>query len=195
MDQKFFFLYCSCYSEADYKSLVLRITIGGGEIFDSWCSIRENTSSKPIPYTKWFNSFFFFFFFFLNVIIKTNLRVWFLSPIFVIISLFSFFFSCSAEMARRQALFPGDSELQQLLHIFRLLGTPTEEQWPGVSGLRDWHEYPQWKPQNLARAVPSLEPDGVDLLSKMLQYDPANRISAKAALDHPYFDSLDKSQF
>ncbi|XWS44586.1 hypothetical protein CRYUN_Cryun15aG0059700 [Craigia yunnanensis] len=100
-----------------------------------------------------------------------------------------------AEMVRRQALFPGDSEFQQLLHIFRLLGTPTEKQWPGVSSLRDWHVYPQWEPQNLARAVPSLSADGVDLLSKMLKYDPAERISAKAAMDHPYFDSLDKSQF
>ncbi|THG11147.1 hypothetical protein TEA_016390 [Camellia sinensis var. sinensis] len=100
-----------------------------------------------------------------------------------------------AEMARRQALFPGDSEFQQLLHIFRLLGTPTDKQWPGVSSLRDWHVYPQWEAQNLARAVPSLGPDGVDLLSKMLKYDPAERISAKAALDHPFFDGLDKSQF
>ncbi|XP_013717949.1 cyclin-dependent kinase B1-1 isoform X2 [Brassica napus] len=33
-----------------------------------------------------------------------------------------------AEMVRRQALFPGDSEYQQLLHIFKLLGTPTEVQ-------------------------------------------------------------------
>lgn len=47
----------------------------------------------------------------------------------------------------------------------RLLGTPTEKQWPGVTTLRDWHVYPQWEPQNLARAVPSLGPDGVDLLS------------------------------
>ena len=47
----------------------------------------------------------------------------------------------------------------------RLLGTPTEEQWPGVTSLRDWHVYPQWEPQILARAVPSLGPDGVDLLS------------------------------
>nr|XP_028957516.1 cell division control protein 2 homolog C-like [Malus domestica] len=100
-----------------------------------------------------------------------------------------------AEMARRQALFPGDSEFQQLLHIFRLLGTPSDKQWPGVSSLRDWHVYPQWEPQNLARAVPALEPEGVDLLAKMLKYDPAERISAKAALDHPYFDTLDKSQF
>ncbi|KAE8734702.1 Cyclin-dependent kinase B1-1 [Hibiscus syriacus] len=100
-----------------------------------------------------------------------------------------------AEMLRRQALFQGDSEFQQLLHIFRLLGTPTEQLWPGVTALRDWHVYPRWEPQSLDRAVPSLSPDGVDLLSKMLKYDPAERISAKAAMDHPYFDSLDKSQF
>ncbi|GAA0185737.1 hypothetical protein Leryth_008021 [Lithospermum erythrorhizon] len=100
-----------------------------------------------------------------------------------------------AEMARMQALFPGDSEFQQLLHIFRLLGTPGEEEWPGVTSLRDWHSYPTWEPQNLAGAVPSLDPNGVDLLTKMLKYDPADRISAKAAMDHPYFDSLDKSQF
>ncbi|KAL9684243.1 hypothetical protein QQ045_021678 [Rhodiola kirilowii] len=100
-----------------------------------------------------------------------------------------------AEMARRTALFPGDSEFQQLLHIFRLLGTPTEEQWPGVSRLRDWHVYPKWEPQNLARAVPSLGPDGIDLLSKMLTYDPAYRISAKAAMQHPYFNDIDISQY
>ncbi|GFP86352.1 cell division control protein 2 homolog c [Phtheirospermum japonicum] len=72
-------------------------------------------------------------------------------------------------MVRRQALFPGDSEFQQLLHIFRLLGTPTEKNWP------------HWEPQNLAHAVPSLGPDGIDLLTRMLKYDPADRISAKAA--------------
>lgn len=78
---------------------------------------------------------------------------------------------------------------------FWLLGTPTEEIWPGLKRLRDWHEYPQWKPENFARAVPNLSPTGLDLLSKMLQCDPAKRISAKAAMNHLYFDDLDKSQF
>ena len=32
----------------------------------------------------------------------------------------------------QQALLPGDCELQQLLHTFQLLGTPTEEIWPGA---------------------------------------------------------------
>lgn len=41
----------------------------------------------------------------------------------------------------------------------------TGKQWPGVTALRDWNECPQWKPQSLARAVPTLEPEGVDLIS------------------------------
>ncbi|KAI5066211.1 hypothetical protein GOP47_0018835 [Adiantum capillus-veneris] len=100
-----------------------------------------------------------------------------------------------AELTRKQPLFPGDSELQELLHIFRLLGTPNEDTWPGVSKLRDWHEYPQWQTADLAKTVPHLEAKGVDLLSKMLQLDPCKRISAKAAMQHPYFEDLDKSQF
>lgn len=98
-----------------------------------------------------------------------------------------------AELITKQALFPGDSELQQLLLIFRLLGTPNEKVWPGVSQLKNWHEYPQWTPQKLSTAVPNLDADGLDLLAKMLQYEPAKRISAKKAMEHPYFDDLDKS--
>ncbi|KAF4355795.1 hypothetical protein F8388_011967 [Cannabis sativa] len=97
-----------------------------------------------------------------------------------------------AELVTTKALFPGDSELQQLLHIFRLLGTPNEEMWPGVSKLMNWHEYPQWSAQSLTKAVPNLDNHGLDLLWQMLQYEPSKRISAKKAMDHPYFDGLDK---
>ncbi|KAI5055827.1 hypothetical protein GOP47_0029348 [Adiantum capillus-veneris] len=100
-----------------------------------------------------------------------------------------------AELAQRKPLFPGNSELQQLLYIFRLLGTPDEIVWPGVSKLRDWHVYPQWKQQKLSTIVPNLGTDGVDLLAKMLQYDPSKRITAKEALQHSFFDDVDKSQF
>ncbi|GAA0141701.1 non-receptor serine/threonine protein kinase [Lithospermum erythrorhizon] len=98
-----------------------------------------------------------------------------------------------AELVTNQALFPGDSELQQLLHIFRLLGTPNEKLWPGVGKLVNWHEYPQWTAQPLSSAVPKLEEKGLHLLSEMLQYEPSKRISAKKAMEHPYFDDLDKT--
>lgn len=100
-----------------------------------------------------------------------------------------------AELVRKVPLFPGDSELQQLLHIFKLLGTPSEENWPGVTKLRDWHDFPQWQPSDIARSVPQLSEAGVDLLKETLHYDPAKRITAKDALNHRYFDDLDKSQF
>lgn len=47
----------------------------------------------------------------------------------------------------------------------RLLGTPNEEMWPGVSRLKNWHEYPQWKPQQLSSAVSHLDENGLDLLN------------------------------
>lgn len=82
-----------------------------------------------------------------------------------------------AELVKKQALFPGDSELQQLLHIFKALGTPNEDIWPGVTKFRDWHEFPNWKPQALESIVPNLEPAGIDLLAAMFVYDPAKRIT------------------
>lgn len=38
--------------------------------------------------------------------------------------------------------------------------------------------------------VPSLEPLGLDLLSQMLQYEPQKRITARAAVQHPYFKDV-----
>lgn len=39
-----------------------------------------------------------------------------------------------------------------------------------------------------------MDKTGYDLLQKMFIYDPARRISAKAAVKHPYFDDLDKTK-
>lgn len=47
----------------------------------------------------------------------------------------------------RRALFPGDSEIDQLFRIFRTLGTPDEKTWPGVSKLPDFKPvFPRWEP-------------------------------------------------
>jgi serine/threonine protein kinase len=97
-----------------------------------------------------------------------------------------------AEMVNRLPLFPGDSEIDELFRIFRTLGTPDESTWPGVSELPNYKSaFPKWQPQLLARSVPSLCAQGLDLLSDLFVYTPADRITCKKALAHPYFADLD----
>ncbi|KAF6023915.1 CDK1 [Bugula neritina] len=99
-----------------------------------------------------------------------------------------------AEMCTKRPLFHGDSEIDQLFRIFRTLGTPKEDTWPGVSQLPDYKTtFPNWRPgQQLVEAVPQLDEKGHDLLAQLLIYDPSKRISCKRALLHPYFNDLDK---
>ncbi|KAF3856505.1 hypothetical protein F7725_017228 [Dissostichus mawsoni] len=93
-----------------------------------------------------------------------------------------------AEMLTKRALFPGDSEIDQLFRIFRTLGTPDETVWPGVTSMPDYKpSFPKWARQDLAKVVPILDEDGRELLGEMLNYDPNKRISAKNALVHRYF--------
>ncbi|KAG9509796.1 Cyclin-dependent kinase 1-A, partial [Fragariocoptes setiger] len=99
-----------------------------------------------------------------------------------------------SEMATKKPLFQGDSEIDQLFRIFRTMGTPTEETWPGVTSLKTFKpSFPSWKQNILRSIVPQLDDDGADLLNEMLIYDPHKRLTAKAAVLHSYFDNLDKA--
>ncbi|KAF4687100.1 Cell division control protein 2 [Perkinsus olseni] len=96
-----------------------------------------------------------------------------------------------AEMVNGRPLFPGSSDQDQLQRIFKTLGTPTVEEWPTVTELPEWKaDFPQYNALPWSQIVPSLSPDGVDLLSRLLRYDPAKRITGKQALEHPYFNDL-----
>lgn len=101
-----------------------------------------------------------------------------------------------AEMVNRHPLFPGDSEIDELFRIFRTLGTPDDSDWPGVSSLPDYKtSFPKWRKQDISKVVPTLDPAGQDLLKQLLVYEPSQRISAKQAIAHSYFDGIDKSQY
>lgn len=109
-----------------------------------------------------------------------------------------------AEMCTRKPLFPGDSEIDEIFKIFRLvyiiksqlnalmffsiLGTPSEQEWPGVTSFPDFKpSFPKWNRTDIASIVTNLDDAGLDLLDALLVYDPAGRISAKQCVIHAYF--------
>lgn len=97
-----------------------------------------------------------------------------------------------AELSNKEPLWRGDSEIDQLFKIFRTCGSPDETIWPGVTRLPDYSvSFPRWPAVPLRRVCKHLDDVGLDLLGKMLIYDPAKRISAKAAMAHPFFADLD----
>ena len=96
-----------------------------------------------------------------------------------------------AEMYTGRPLFAGTTNDDQLQKIFRLMGTPSERSWPGIS------QYPEYKTtfhvyatQDMRLFLPQVDPVGLELLRAMLQLRPELRISAADALRHPWFQDL-----
>ena len=96
------------------------------------------------------------------------------------------------ELVNGIPLLPGDCEIDELFRIFRMLGTPDEDIWPGVTNLPNYQViFPSWKPKSIkARVEKFMDKSSVDLLSKMLCMLPGHRVSAGDALAHEYFDEL-----
>jgi cyclin-dependent kinase len=97
-----------------------------------------------------------------------------------------------AEMLTGTAIFRGENEFEQLLAIFKILGTPNEKNWPGVTNFRFWHEYPQWDSTKLEDLISVYDPDILELLTSLLRLNPSKRISVKTAIENPFFDDIRK---
>ncbi|XP_047442878.1 cyclin-dependent kinase 16 isoform X3 [Mugil cephalus] len=96
------------------------------------------------------------------------------------------------EMATGRPLFPGSTVEEELHFIFKLLGTPTEQSWPGISTNEEFvaFNYPQYRAERLSNHTPRLSTEGVELLSKFLQFEGKKRISADESMNHGYFSNL-----
>ncbi|KAK3512827.1 hypothetical protein QTP70_026482, partial [Hemibagrus guttatus] len=96
------------------------------------------------------------------------------------------------ELATGRPMFPGSTVKQELHLVFGLMGTPTEETWPGITANEEFKSYtfPLYRAQALINHVPRLDTEGIDLLTALLLYDTKNRISAESSLRHTYFLSL-----
>jgi serine/threonine protein kinase len=112
----------------------------------------------------------------------------------LLLSLLSFVFNSSASAQLSIGLSKAaHSQSKSLLCFHRLLGTPSLQDFPGMDQLPEYSpDMPPYPPPKggLASLVKRLPKDGIDLLEKMLRYDPQKRISAAEALEHPFFNDM-----
>lgn len=96
-----------------------------------------------------------------------------------------------AELLLGQPIFPGDSGVDQLVEIIKVLGTPTREQIKEMNPNYTEFKFPQIKShpwQKVFRA--RTPPDAIALVSRLLEYTPGSRITPIQACAHPFFNEL-----
>ena len=96
-----------------------------------------------------------------------------------------------AEMAKREPLFKGDSQIDQINQIISLLGMPTNDSWPEFFNYisKDF-PFPNNCKNRLDEIFQGMDPLLIDLISKLLEMNPRKRLTAEEAVHHPFFDTI-----
>merc|ERR1719298_102310 len=96
-----------------------------------------------------------------------------------------------AELLLGVPLFPGESGVDQLVEIIKVLGTPSREQLMAMNPNYTEFKFPQIKPHPWHKVFRSrTSPEAIDYISKLLVYDPKIRPSGLQACMHAFFDDI-----
>lgn len=98
------------------------------------------------------------------------------------------------EMATGRPFFPGSTVDDQLHLIFKTLGTPNEQTWPGITSNELFlsARFPYYPKEHLINLSPRLDNSGLNLLERFVEFIVKDRISALDAMKHDYFFCLGK---
>ncbi|OZJ02757.1 hypothetical protein BZG36_03345 [Bifiguratus adelaidae] len=100
-----------------------------------------------------------------------------------------------AELMLGQPIFPGDSGIDQLVEIIKVLGTPSREQIRNMNPSYVDHRFPQIRACPFNKVFRSrTPPEAIDLITKLLDYTPSKRLTSSDAMVHPFFDELRKPE-
>ncbi|XP_014092582.1 uncharacterized protein sgg isoform X2 [Bactrocera oleae] len=96
-----------------------------------------------------------------------------------------------AELLLGQPIFPGDSGVDQLVEVIKVLGTPTREQIREMNPNYTEFKFPQIKSHPWQKVFRIRTPtEAINLVSQLLEYTPSARITPLKACAHPFFDEL-----
>jgi len=96
-----------------------------------------------------------------------------------------------AELLLGQPLFPGDSGVDQLVEIIKVLGTPTREEISSMNSNYTEFKFPQIKACQWRKVFRSKTPeDAMDFIASTLAYAPERRIDPLDGCSHAFFDEL-----
>ena len=85
-------------------------------------------------------------------------------------------------------MFEGYDYLDQILKIFQVLGTPNQGLFHDLDD--GTIELPSYQPMSLSEVIGTEDNLLIDLISNLLTLDPNSRITAREAINHPYFDPI-----
>ncbi|XP_077149739.1 glycogen synthase kinase-3 beta isoform X2 [Ranitomeya variabilis] len=96
-----------------------------------------------------------------------------------------------AELLLGQPIFPGDSGVDQLVEIIKVLGTPTREQIREMNPNYTEFKFPQIKAHPWTKVFRArTPPEAIALCSRLLEYTPTARLTPLDACAHSFFDEL-----
>jgi serine/threonine protein kinase len=99
-----------------------------------------------------------------------------------------------AEMVRGAPLFVADSDVDLAYRVFQSLGTPPDDVLNDFGDVKSQKvSFPSYPQPDLKQLLCTKDPQLIDLLGKLLAIDPRQRITAKQALRHPYFNDLSQT--
>ncbi|TKR79869.1 hypothetical protein L596_014026 [Steinernema carpocapsae] len=93
------------------------------------------------------------------------------------------------ELLLRLPIFPGESDIDQLVKIYDVLGTPTEEEWPGMTQFSDYVKINECPARDIRGIFTAATEDLIELISMCLKFNPLVRWNATQALSSAYFKS------